>query len=145
MRRFFALILMMVFCISALAGCSESNPEFIGQGTAKTTVTLRIVTMDGEKLFDSKVTVVDDNPKVYMALEAAAKSENLDIDISGKDKPETMYLIGIGDLVSVNPNYWMYYINKEKAQLGMGAQPIENKDTIEFLYGDYNMGYVEIK
>ena len=144
------IIVRAVLCVMAsvllFAGCaSASVATYTGSGETQTTAMLRIVTMDGEKLFDDEVKVIDDNPTVYMALEAAAEAKELTLDIPDASTPESMFLNGINDLASEEPKYWMFYINKEMAAAGMGTQTFAEGDVIEFIYGDYNAGYVEVK
>ena len=62
-----------------------------------------------------------------------------------KNTPDKMFVNGIADLKSENPNFWMYYINQQMAALGIGTQEVADKDVLEFVYGDYNLGYVEVK
>ena len=143
----FSLACMLAFAM-LLSGCAAPAaevPTYTGTGTTQTSVTLRIVTMEGEKLFDGAVKVVDDNPTVYMALKAAADSAKITLEVVDEATPDSMFLNGINDLVSENPNYWMFYVNKEMAAMGMGTQAIANDDVVEFIYGDYNNGYVEVK
>lgn len=145
-----AILFMLICCLLALAlaGCSNKNgdlPVYQGSGTKETVLTTRIVTMEGEKLFDGDVKVVDDNPTAYMALQAAANSAGLKLGVSNADTPDQMFLDSIGDLAGANPNFWMIYIDKESTSSGMGTQTIAGGQVLEFLFGDYNKGYVEIK
>ena len=130
--------------VGETAAAPEGTAVYVGESAAITAVTLRVVTLDGEILFDGPVLVVDDNPTVYMALLAAADAAGLTLDVSG-DTADTMFLNGINDLVSENPAFWMYYINQAMAELGMGTQPIAQGDLVEFIYGDYNVGYQDIQ
>lgn len=141
------LTCLLVFSMT-LSGCAAPAADastYTGTGSTETTLTLRVVTMEGEKLYDGAVKVVDDNPTVYMALKAAANSAKLTLDIVDEATPESMFLNGINDLLSENPNYWIFYVNKEMAAMGMGTQVIANDDVVEFIFGDYNNGYVEVK
>lgn len=143
-KRILTGILLLGALAMVLAGCA-STPTFQGTGSKSTEVTLRLVTMEGEKLYDGKVKVVDDNPMAYMALKAAAQEKKLTLDITDESDPARMFLNGINDLKSANPAFWMIYINKYAATAGMGAQPISANDVVEFIYGDYNKGYSDIK
>jgi len=140
-----ACMLAFTMLLSGCAAPAADVPTYKGTGSTETTVTLRVVTMDGEKLYDGAAKVVDDNPTVYMALKAAADSAKMTLDIVDEATPESMFLNGINDLLSENPNYWMFYVNKEMAAMGMGTQTIANDDVVEFIYGDYNNGYVDVK
>ncbi len=135
--------LLLTACLLLFAGCA-SIATYAGDGDTATTATLRIVTQDGEKLYDGTVKVVDDNPTVYMALKAAADAKNLTLDITNESTPDTMFLNGINDLVSEEPNYWMFYIDGEMAMAGMGTQTLTEGDRIEFIYEDWSKGYIEI-
>jgi len=128
---------------AAFAQPAGDSAVYLGESNAITTVTLRLFTLDGEILFDGPVTVVDKSPTVYMALMAAADAKGLALDVSG-DSLDMLFLNGIGDLVSENPAFWMYYVNQSAAELGMGTQPLAAGDVVEFLYGDYSVGYQEI-
>lgn len=145
MRRFLIGVLCTVVCLALLAGCAQSTTVFKGSGEKETNITLRIVTMDNEKLFDDKVKIIDDEPTVYKALKAAADEKELTLDIVGEDTPDMMFLNGINDLLSENPDFWMYYINQNMAESGMGTQSVKDGDVVEFIYGDFNNGYVEVK
>lgn len=140
-------LVCLILAVSLLftgAAAQTTTPVYLGESAAITMVTLRLCTLEGEILFDGPVAVVDDSPTVYMALKAAAEAAGLALDISGEDAPDTMFLNGIGDLVSENPVFWMYYVNQSMAELGMGTQPILDGDVIEFIYEDWSAGYVEI-
>lgn len=137
-------VLLLTACLVLFAGCANAVAAYTGSGDTQTTATVRIVTEDGEKLYDGKVKVVDDNPTVYMALKAAAGAKDLTLDIIDESMPDTMFLNGINDLVSEEPNYWMFYINAEMAMAGMGTQTFEEGDVIEFIYEDWSKGYIEI-
>lgn len=144
MKKVISIVLCLTVALMLFAGCA-SVATYNGSGDKATTVTLRIVTMDGEKLFDDKVKVVDDSPTVYMALKAAAEAKKLMLDVVDEQTPENMFLNGIGDLVSENPNFWMFYVNQALSELGMGTQALADNDVVEFIYGDYNNGYVSVK
>lgn len=137
------IIVLLVCALVLLAGCQSAKATYTGTGDTETLATIRIVTMDGEKMYDGKVKVIDDSPTVYMALEAAAEDEDLRLDIMGDG--EGMFLNGINDLVGQDPDYWMYYINREIAMNGIATQELSEGDVVEFIYGDYNEGYVEVK
>jgi hypothetical protein len=144
---YFVMVFTLLFT-GALAESTAAAPQdgtaiYLGESAAITEVTLRIVTLDGEILFDGPVLVVDDKPTVYMALQAAAEAADLTLDVSG-DTVDMLFLNGINDLVSENPVFWMYYVNQNMAELGMGTQPIAQGDLVEFIYGDYNVGYKAI-
>jgi predicted phage tail protein len=150
-KRFGLLVCLVMLCTLPFAGAlaeTAAAPQgtaiYVGESAAITAVTLRVVTLDGEILFDGPVLVVDDNPTVSMALLAAADAAGLTLDVSG-DTADTMFLNGVNDLVSENPAFWMYYINQAMAELGMGTQPIAQGDLVEFIYGDYNVGYQDIQ
>ncbi len=137
------LILALVFSFTG-AAAQSTTPVYLGDSTAITTVTLRIYTVEDEILFDGPVAIVDQAPTVYMALKAAAEANDMVLEVSGEDTPDSMFLNGINDLLSENPVFWMYYINQASAELGMGTQPVADGDVIEFIYEDWSAGYVEV-
>ncbi len=144
-----ALSLLLLFAASGLAeGAEASTPALIavynGTQIPQAEVRLRLVTTEGEKLLDGMVIVVADVPTAYMALRAGADAAGIALDIMDEDKPENMFVNAVADLASENPNFWMYYINGEAAQLGIGTQEVKDGDVLEFIYGDYNLGYVEV-
>ncbi len=149
LKRLALLVCLVLLCTLPLAGAlAQTAPAgtavYVGESAAVTAVTLRVVTLDGEILFDGPVLVVDGQPTVYMALLAAADAAGLTLDVSG-DTADTMFLNGVNDLVSENPAFWMYYVNREMAALGMGTQPVVQGDLVEFIYGDYNVGYQDVQ
>lgn len=143
MKKIVSIVLLACVLLFILAGCQSAMATYTGSGDTKTVATVRIVTVEGEKLYDNKVKVIDDVPTVYMALKAAAEDKDLILDIMGED--DGMFLNGISDLIGEDPNYWMYYINQEMAMAGIGTQALHEGDVVEFIYGDYNAGYVEVK
>lgn len=145
MKKSIATLLLVCIIAALFTGCGAPVATYKGAGAKETTAKVRIVTMEGEKFFDDKVKVVDDKPTVYMALKAAADSKKLTLDIMDENDPSKMFLNGISDLKGQDPKYWMYYINKNIAQLGIGSQELKADDVVEFIYGDYNKGYVEVK
>lgn len=142
MKKIVSIFVAILSLLTLFAGC-QSMATYTGDGDQATVATLRIVTMDGEKLYDGKVKVVDDSPTVYMALRAVSEEKDMPLDIMGEG--DSMFLNGVDDLVGQDPDYWMYYINKEMAANGIGTQALAEGDLVEFIYGDYNTGYVEIK
>jgi len=143
MKKIAVIVLLAAMLLLVLAGCQSAKAIYTGTGETETVARIRIVTMDGEKLYDGKVKVIDDGPTVYMALHAAAEDKDLRLDIMGDG--EGMFLNGINDLMGADPNYWMYYINRELAMNGIAVQAVNEGDVVEFIYGDYNEGYVEVK
>jgi hypothetical protein len=117
---------------------------YTGTGTLQSQIQLRIVTTEGEKLLDGYIVVLDDHPTAYMVLKAGADAAGISLEIVDEATLDKMFINGIGDLKSENPKFWMYYINKETAQLGIGTQEVKDKDVLEFIYGDYSLGYVEV-
>ena len=144
MKKIVSIVLIVAAMLALLAGCQASAATYAGSGEKETVATLRIVTMDGEKLYDGKVKVADDNPTVYMALKAAADEKGLTLDIMGEE-PDSMFLNGINDLMGQDPQYWMYYVNENMAEKGIGTQELAEGDLVEFIYGDYSKGYMKIK
>lgn len=143
MKKIVSILLLAFALLLLLAGCQSAKAVYTGTGDKETLAMVRIVTMDGEKLYDGKVKVIDDSPTVHMALQAAAEDKDLRLDIMGEG--EGMFLNGINDLVGQDPDYWMYYIDQEMAMNGIEAQELGEGNVVEFIYGDYNEGYVEVK
>ena len=143
MKKTVSIVLLACVLLGLLAGCQSDMATYTGSGDTQTVAKLRIVTMEGEKLYDNTVKVIADSPTVYMSLKAAADDKGLTLDIMGEN--ENMFLNGINDLMGEDPNYWMYYIDGEMAMAGIGTQALGEGDVVEFIYGDYNAGYVEVK
>lgn len=141
MRKGLLMAVGIIMCVAFLTGCATSEPVFGGTGSRETTVTLRIATEDGDELYDDDVTIVDNMPVAYMALNAAANCKNLPLEINAQDTPDIMFLNGVDGIYSEDPKYWVLYVNGEKAELGMGIQMLADGDTVDFIYQDRNEEY----
>jgi hypothetical protein len=130
------LIAVVMICIAILAGCSAAAPVYSGTGSRETTVSMSIATADGKVLFDDDVTIMDNSPTAYMALEAAANAKSLPLEINAQDTPDIMFLNGIDGIYSEDPKYWVLYVNGEKSEFGMGIQTVEDGDAVAFIYQD---------
>lgn len=149
------LTLLLAACLAApgLAQAADANAAapapavlavYNGTQTPQASVRLRIVTVEGEKLLDGMVVVVDEQPTAYMALKAGLEAAGMPLELIDEDAPDKMFINGIADLKSENPSFWMFYVNQEMAQLGIGTQGVQDGDVLEFIYGDYNLGYVDV-
>ncbi|UUX35150.1 DUF4430 domain-containing protein [Fundicoccus culcitae] len=114
-----------------------------GEGDTETRVQLLVRTTENEVLFNDEVLIIDDAPTAYQALVAAAEAQDLELAVNGDD--ENMFLEGIEDLISENPNFWMIYVNGEPAEVGMAVLEVDEDDLVEYVYGDYSLGYVEFE
>jgi len=144
------LSLTMFLAAPALAEAAKAtDPAVIaiynGTETPEASVRLRIVTTDGEKLLDGMVVTVAEHPTVFQVLKAGLDAAGIPLELVDENTPDKMFVNGIADLKSENPDFWMYYINQQMAELGIGTQEVKNGDVVEFIYGDYNLGYVEVK
>ncbi len=144
-----ALAVLLLFAASGIAeGAQEDAPALVGVYNATETPTvrvhLRVLTAEGETLLDGMVAVVAQAPTAYMALRAGLDEAGIPIELIDEATPENMFINSIADLASENPYFWMYFINGEMAQLGIGTQEIAEGDLLELIYEDYNLGYVEI-
>jgi len=154
-KRIVALLMVVLSLTMFLAApvfaetASTPAPTVIavynGTETPEASVRLRIVTTDGEKLLDGVVVTVAEHPTVYQVLKAGLDAAGIPLELVDENMPDKMFVNGIADLKSENPNFWMYYINQQMAALGIGTQEVADKDVLEFVYGDYNLGYVEVK
>lgn len=154
-KRIVALLMVVLSLTMFLAApvfaetASTPAPTVIavynGTETPEASVRLRIVTTDGEKLLDGVVVTVAEHPTVYQVLKAGLDAAGIPLELVDENTPDKMFVNGIADLKSENPNFWMYYINQQMAALGIGTQEVADKDVLEFVYGDYNLGYVEVK
>lgn len=144
------LSLLMFLAAPAMAETAKTEAPAVlavynGTETPEENVRLRIVTTDGEKLLDGMVVTVSEHPTVFQVLKAGLDAAGIPLELVDEATPDKMFVNGIADLKSENPNFWMYYINQQMAPLGIGTQEVKDKDVVEFIFGDYNLGYVEVK
>lgn len=131
MKRIFVYAMMSAML---LTGCAASTAVFNGTGSRETEVAVRIVLDEDEVLYDGDVTVVDNSPTAYMALKAAADEKNIALEINASDTPSIMFLNGVGDIYSEDPKFWVLHVNGERAELGLGIEPVSEGDVVEFIY-----------
>lgn len=141
MGLFFSLMLSKLLTLSFLtlcllfSGCSSSFTA-IPQTHAETQQTA-----ENKQLLDVKLVIESvsyeaslyDDDTALTLLTTVAERENIPLEIKGEGTQAFIQAIGEKQ-GGVNNKYWLYYINGEFANVGVGQYILHNGDTIEFRY-----------
>ena len=139
MKKFIAIVLLAVMCVSALVSCTTATV---------TNIDAKVIGYNNEVIFEGKVVVTAENPTVMNVLEAMQLYGNIEtLEVGAAN---TLTINGITTQTTDDGKgfyFWSYELNgvsenattkvddiESNLLLGIDEQPVKEGDKVSFIY-----------